>query len=494
MHSVLLDWRLYVRALRAQAHSNTIALVVGTLLLMRFCGDAFSLGKTETASVLAQGPTLGFAAFACASFGTAVVATWLSNVTTFLRQLRVSLPEAFPPGRGFIAVLLFGRHLLPVAVALSPFCAYCLGASPDGNRLRLAIGVLFLAWSAATIAFLLIFLSLRVSLVLVACALFVAMLCLVPTSLVDNVVARGLVQLCLGSRTIPIVVAALVTLVLALTVRVVATLSGQLDTVRPWMDTARAGRVVSSLLGHLREPYLRREILLAMRWPRLLTMIVFALALPTLVAYRPARLTAHPELLLLAVGIGPLLLSTYFLNSFAIEGPGLVTLILPRFDLERVFAAKERVFASLCVLTILPAGLLFAFKATSAPPVWICALVASAFVSYCLATGAAGRLTSLMFPQPVSAFALSGDLLPPPSILVSMCQVGLFIGVPAFLLSRSNPRPSVPACLALSIILLALSSGWRVLARAASRSLLRVRLENLLELTVGQARGARAGI
>lgn len=489
---VALDWRLYFRGLRVQAHSNAIAFAAGALILANICGEAFSLGEAESLSASAGHTTVAFALLVWVSLGAAVAATWVSGVLLFLLQLRISQPGAFPPKGARVPILLFGRHLLPVTVALSPLSSYCLGASPGWRHSHVLPGVVLVAWSAAAIAFILASLWTHSRAATLACLFLLIAIVFAPTSRAEGLIVGGLYRILRKGEARATLLAGFCALVLIVAVGLVGTLVRGAERDTGWREGERLTRAVSWAAAHISQPYLRREVLLAFRWHRMLAMIIFVFAAAGFFAFHPARFSVHPELLLLALIMGPVFLSAFLLNGFAIEGPGLQRLVTPPCALDEVFASKEHLVGGLCVLAALPTVLVLAVGLAPAPSITSCVLVAASFVSYFLATCAAGRVTSLLFPHPSSALTLGGDLLPAPTLVLSVFQAGFFVGIPVFLLSRSAQHLPVPSPLFAAIALLGVSAAWWALARRASRSLFRARLENVVDVSVLQARGARA--
>jgi hypothetical protein len=212
-----------------------------------------------------------------------------------------------------------------------------------------------------------------------------------------------------------------------------------------------------------------RELLVALRWRRLLGLWLFGIGITAIMA---GKLALHGPLLpTVAISLLPLIfLAAMFSNLFGADGAGFQCHWILPIDIDRVMAAKERALWTLAALALLSFwGSLFV--AHTVPPDWYISLFIVALqIAFVLWLGASGRVISVLAPRGVDARKISGDYLSPTAVMATGLSVGLFlaIAVGAAMLFDRGRIGDRDLAIGGGVILVAILLLRRPLARAAA--------------------------
>lgn len=405
---VALDWTLFMRLMKRDGGQNLLVTFLGGAVLLNMVSSGARFGElarqlpAEHAAFVAGAIVLStisavFAlAFAMGHVGTS------RAVSSSLR-----LGGRGPAGlfAASLASAFAGRQALISGVALLPLAAY-VNAWRGSHAALVAMAVGFVVNAAASSA----------AVVFSLLPLYARLASIPAAAAAAKFALPDIARLLRGDAT---PVAILIAIAIGI-ISIEACLAWRAEVVsRTAARTARFARAM--LRGHA---LVIREMLYALRSPRLAGFFIVGAALAAFIA---TRLKPHGPLLpVMGTSLLPSVLFTaFYSNLFGPDRAGVQNYATLRIAIGDVLRAKV-VPLRVLTLAILVGLWPWILPASGA----LRAFVVCATIAYAAALPALGYLTSVLFPRAVDARRISGDYLTPVSAFVTTVGGGLLMSVP----------------------------------------------------------------
>jgi hypothetical protein len=469
-----MDWLLFARTLRAEGRRHQLTLVVVALIV----SSSDELGRRLSARLTPDVSPVALAYILSMAVATmSLVVAWMTGHSQRLAAIEASLTGVGYSRRARFAARkcasLFGTNALPMLLVSMPvFFRWLRLGGP--HRVFLGFALLWLLQSAVPSLFALTAL-LRPGLLYLAAALGAigwlafghASDWLTPAlwSLLESLPPALFVTTVVGANPGR-------ALVLLLSWIAVAWVGEYVCAPGRLLRRSSSGRVwgggVATVVQRTAMPaplraQLWRVIVTLSRLRRFQVGWLLAVVGCTALGLRAASAPGDSRLGYLFPLLPSILLSFSLTNALGTDAAGVPLFsVLPRSVFSKLWPASEIGAGLLAGLAVVPGLAAYVYEGGRSPSV----LVGVAFSAVLwLWVGALGRITSVLFPLPLSVRRVSGQALPAASAVV-VSVAALAFGAPYLLLvQRLEPGTGVGAHVGLGVLLVAALVGRRALLR-----------------------------